>query len=88
MPLFEYDCPLCDREFESISKPYDPVICPHCGCNECVRRFPLIAGHQWKCSSDGAAPRKDTNEMNRRMSKRERVTGMLDRQMAKIDGKA
>ena len=81
MPLYTWDCPLCEKPFDSLSKPHDPVICPKCGCNECVRQFPLIGGHAWKCSTDGAAPRKAGNqEMGRREAKRERVTNMIAKQ--------
>lgn len=84
MPLYEYDCPLCFKVSESLTRPWEPVICPHCGCNELVRRFPLTAGHTWKCSSDGAAPRSDTSEKDRQAKKRERVDGMLKRQADKL----
>lgn len=30
MPIYEWTCSACGKDFESLSKPYEPVACPHC----------------------------------------------------------
>lgn len=82
MPLYDYSCPHCSESFESLMKPYDPVICPKCGATGAVRSFPLVAGHRWACSAEGTgSSRASANqEEDRKLGKRERVTGMLERQ--------
>jgi len=54
MPLYDYDCPKCEKVFESISKPYDPVHCPDCGFRPCDRR---ISAHKsaWVKGDNGAS---------------------------------
>jgi putative FmdB family regulatory protein len=37
MPLYDFYCKQCEKEFESLSKPYDPVKCPACGTYPCER---------------------------------------------------
>ncbi|MCS7071338.1 MAG: zinc ribbon domain-containing protein [Anaerolinea sp.] len=44
MPLYEYDCPSCGREFEkrmSMAEA-DKAICPHCGNEYTTRRLSRI----------------------------------------------
>lgn len=30
MPLYDFHCNFCNKDFESLMKPHDPVVCPHC----------------------------------------------------------
>lgn len=49
-PIFDFHCSACDKTFESLMRPYDPVSCPHCG-NTHVDKKPCVAAlHVWKTS--------------------------------------
>lgn len=82
MPIFDFDCPHCSESFESLMKPYDLVHCPKCGMQGATRRFPLVAGHVWKCNPDGAGARSDANfKAAKSEAKRERVRAIEDKQL-------
>jgi putative FmdB family regulatory protein len=57
MPLYEWDCPLCGKPSESLSKPHEPVVCPHRGCTELTRKVSLTSPHVWTGDSSGAEPK-------------------------------
>lgn len=75
MPLYDFECCECGKKFESISKPWDPVICPHCGYQK-TRRLPSAV------KVIGISP--ESKEMKRREAKRERVAKLYERQGTKF----
>jgi putative FmdB family regulatory protein len=74
VPIYEFKCPLCGIQFESISKPWDPVRCTRCGCIELEQIFGVP-------NLTGITP--ESKEMKRREGKRERVMGMIEKQSGK-----
>ena len=81
MPIYEYDCPLCHNPFESLIRSWDPVRCPRCGCIEVERRFPLPAQRRTETQGGYSTCREE----DRKAAKRERVSGMLERQEKKLN---
>jgi putative FmdB family regulatory protein len=65
MPLYEFHCNECNKDFDSLMKPQDPVECPHCKIRisemneggKIVRKFSTFL-RQWNCSTDGAMPKR------------------------------
>jgi putative FmdB family regulatory protein len=54
MPIFDFECPNCEKTFESITSPYEPVKCPMCGGFPCKK---LISAHKsaWVKGDNGAS---------------------------------
>jgi len=45
MPLFEYACRSCDREFETLVRASETPACPACGGTDLERRLSVFAAH-------------------------------------------
>lgn len=45
MPIFEYTCKSCGREFETLVRPGTTAACPHCASTELERLTSLPAVH-------------------------------------------
>lgn len=75
MMLYDFECQGCQRTFESLTKPWDPVICPYCGCTDCKRM--VSAGRTIGTSVE-------SKESKRREGKRERMAGHFQRQGIKL----
>jgi putative FmdB family regulatory protein len=66
MPLYEFQCIACGKDFDSLMRPHEPVECPNCKARICemneggviVRKFSVTSKHIWNCSSDGAMPKR------------------------------
>jgi len=52
MPLFEYACRSCDREFEALVRAGQAPECPSCGGTDLERRLSVFAAHT---NTSGAA---------------------------------
>ena len=44
MPIFEYRCETCDREFEKLVRPSEVVDCPECGGLHLEKLFSTVSG--------------------------------------------
>lgn len=57
MPLFEFECCRCGKQFERLvfASESDGVTCPDCGCTDTVRQFSVFAcaGREKSFSSPG-----------------------------------
>jgi putative FmdB family regulatory protein len=53
MPLYEYACKQCDRQFELLVRGSDTPECPSCHGRDLERRLSVFAAH----TSGSAAPR-------------------------------
>ena len=52
MPVYEYECESCSRQFELLVRSRsDTPVCPHCESKKLTRRFSTFAAH-----SDGGLP--------------------------------
>lgn len=45
MPLFEYVCTSCDRQFEALVRARETVACPGCRSTALERRLSTFAAH-------------------------------------------
>jgi putative FmdB family regulatory protein len=54
MPLYEYACKACDREFEVLVRSHEMPGCPSCGSTDLERLLSVFAAH-----TDGASPAAD-----------------------------
>ena len=45
MPLFEYQCRECARQFETLVRGSEPVECPQCGSRTLEKLFSTTAAH-------------------------------------------
>lgn len=45
MPLFEYACRTCDREFEALVRGHETPECPSCHGTDLQRRLSVFAAH-------------------------------------------
>jgi putative FmdB family regulatory protein len=75
MPLYDFECCECGKSFESISKPWDPVQCPHCRGPK-TRRLPsapMVVG-----------TKPESKEKKRREGKRERVSKLYEKDGIKL----
>ena len=53
MPIYEWHCPYCSKDFETISKPMAPAECPECRTKDCIR---LISSHSnYEIKGDNSA---------------------------------
>ena len=43
MPLFEYRCKSCGRDFEALVTPSRPAACPSCGSTSLEKRLSVFA---------------------------------------------
>jgi putative FmdB family regulatory protein len=45
MPIYEYQCEACRRDFELLVRSGEDVTCPHCGGRRLVKQFSVPAAH-------------------------------------------
>jgi putative FmdB family regulatory protein len=45
MPLYEYSCNACDRDFETLVRAADTPECPSCHSTDLERRLSVFAAH-------------------------------------------
>ncbi|MDR1291249.1 MAG: zinc ribbon domain-containing protein [Planctomycetaceae bacterium] len=45
MPIYEYFCPKCEREFELLIRSSDIPVCPDCGNKKLTREMSAPATH-------------------------------------------
>jgi len=44
VPLFDFECRACGREFEALVRPVDPPpACPSCGAKDLIKQLPTFA---------------------------------------------
>jgi len=55
MPLFEYACRGCDREFEVLVRGSETPVCPSCRGTDLQRRLSVFSAH----TASGASTRQD-----------------------------
>ncbi len=49
MPIYEYQCRACERNFEHFVRSVEseePVVCPHCKSKKVQKRLSVFAAHQ------------------------------------------
>jgi putative FmdB family regulatory protein len=52
MPIYEYTCDKCDREFELLIRTdSDKPLCPECGTTKVIKRLSVPAAHTAASSS-------------------------------------
>jgi len=51
MPIYEYACRQCNRDFETLVRGDEKPECPHCGSRRLAKKLSVIAAH----TSTGAA---------------------------------
>jgi putative FmdB family regulatory protein len=67
MPIYEYACPSCGREFEELIRGDEKPACPNCGDVHVQRQMSVLAAHM--ANSDGSAcPSRDDCAMAHRCS--------------------
>jgi putative FmdB family regulatory protein len=57
MPLFEYQCKSCSREFELLVRGSETPECPSCRSTALERRLSVFAAHAGGGTRDMSAPR-------------------------------
>lgn len=55
MPLYEYACRACGREFEVLVRGEETPACPHCESRKLDKLLSVAAGHVAKGKSGGNA---------------------------------
>ena len=45
MPIYEYNCPRCEADFELLVRGEERPACPDCGTEELAKRFSVPAAH-------------------------------------------
>lgn len=58
MPIYDYHCTACEKDFEIFMKPWEPVECPLCKCKAVNKKPCVAAGHVWKGSTEGVGPKR------------------------------
>jgi putative FmdB family regulatory protein len=53
MPIFEYDCKECDRQFEVLVRAQEVPECPSCHGHQLERRLSTFAAHTAGAPSTG-----------------------------------
>jgi putative FmdB family regulatory protein len=46
VPIFDFHCKACGKDFESLSKPYEPVQCAHCRTPGAEKKISSFGGYQ------------------------------------------
>ena len=55
MPIYEYACRNCNKEFELlVASSRKDVRCPHCDSLKLTRKFSVFAAHQGAASAESA----------------------------------
>ena len=73
MPLFEYACKECDKEFELLVRGSETPECPSCHSTELQRRLSVFAAHTNGGSSPSAMPSMGACGIMRRSARPGRV---------------
>ena len=55
MPLYEYACRQCDKEFEALVRASDTPSCPACHSDDLQRKLSVFAAHTAGASSSQSA---------------------------------
>ena len=58
MPLFEYACSSCSREFEALVRASDTPECPACHSTALERKLSVFAAHTHGSGNGSASPRE------------------------------
>lgn len=59
MPLFDYTCKKCQKEFEElVATPDDSVRCPHCNSTRVARLPALVGGYQFDSGGGSVRPKQ------------------------------
>lgn len=82
MPIYSFHCEECDKHFDSLMKPYDPVQCPDCKSTACTKQ--VTTPSRWLIRGDNSSstPKRQSAmnpELDRRAGKRERVDAIYKR---------
>jgi putative FmdB family regulatory protein len=56
MPLYEYACRACDKEFEVLVRASETPLCPSCHSEDLERKLSVFAAHTQGGSSESAMP--------------------------------
>jgi len=56
MPLFEYQCKSCSKEFELLVRGSETPACPACRSTELEKRLSVFAAHAGGSSREMSAP--------------------------------
>lgn len=82
MPLYEFRCVDCEKEFESLMKPHDPVECPFCKARSCTKKISTWGGYAIN-GENGASnsPRRFNNTAteSKKEAKAERMSALYKR---------
>jgi putative FmdB family regulatory protein len=54
MPIYEFHCIACDKNFEAISKPADPISCKYCGTFEVKKEITAHAVYHINGDNSGS----------------------------------
>lgn len=54
MPIYAFHCRACDKPFESLMRPTDPVVCPGCGAKEQADKL-ITAPATYEIKGDNSA---------------------------------
>lgn len=65
MPLYDYRCRSCEVNFESVSKPYEPVRCPECGTLGAERMVTSFGGYEIKGDNSSSVRPKGAGSRTR-----------------------
>lgn len=63
MPIYEYACQNCGREFEELIRGDEQPVCPGCGQSKVERQLSVPAAHT-AGSSDSSCPARDACGMS------------------------
>jgi putative FmdB family regulatory protein len=63
MPIYEYSCPSCGREFEELIRGDERPVCPGCGEIRVQRQLSVPAAHSGG-SADSTCPARDACGMS------------------------
>ena len=63
MPIYEYACRSCGREFEELIRGDEQPACPGCGRSQVDRQLSVPAAHT-SSSSDSTCPARDACGMS------------------------
>ncbi len=53
MPLYEYKCAKCDKNFEILQRNNEKVVCPNCGGKALEKQFSVFASSSPSGSTSG-----------------------------------
>lgn len=59
MPLYEFNCTKCEKDFESLVRSANwegSVVCPHCGSNKLTKKLSVFAAQGGGSTASAPAP--------------------------------